>query len=74
MENNLHGSDEDCGESWATGSFEDAARPLIEWLAENRHSHYTAIVTGTRAELLEGQSVVATGVYMKKVADRLRSL
>jgi len=74
MENKQRSSDEDCGESWDTGSFEDAARPLIEWLAENRHSHYTAIVTGTRAELLEGQSVVATGGYMQRVADRLRGL
>jgi len=74
MENNLQSSGEDCGESWATGSFEDAARLLIEWLAENRHSHYTAIVTGTRAELLEGESVVATGAYMKRVADRNRGL
>lgn len=74
MENNLQSSGEDCGESWATGSFEDAARPLIRWLAENAHPHHTAIVTGTRAELLEGQSVVATGAYMKRVADRHRGL
>lgn len=66
MENKKCGSDEDGGESWATGSFEDAARPLIEWLAESSHSHYTAIVTGTSAELLEAQSVVVTEVYVKE--------
>ncbi|WP_440487511.1 hypothetical protein [Serratia ureilytica] len=65
MENKHRSSDEDCGESWATGSFEDAARPLIRWLAENRHPHHTAIVTSNRAELLEAQSVVATEVYLK---------
>lgn len=34
--------------------FEKAARPLIQYLAENHHPHVTAIVTSTRAELLEG--------------------
>lgn len=65
MENKHRSSDEDCGESWATGSFEDAARPLIRWLAENAHPHHTAIVTSNRAELLEAQSVVATEFYLK---------
>ncbi|WP_208093568.1 hypothetical protein [Serratia ureilytica] len=65
MENKHRSSDEDCGESWATGSFEDAARPLIRWLAENGHPHHTAIVTSNRAELLEAQSVVATEFYLK---------
>jgi hypothetical protein len=36
-------------------SFEEAARPLIKWMAENVHPHHTAIVTATGAELLEGQ-------------------
>lgn len=66
MENKQYGSDEDGGESWATGSFEDAARPLIRWLAENAHPHHTAIVTSNRAELLEAQSVVATEIYVKE--------
>ena len=33
---------------------EDAARPLIKYLAENHHPHVTAIVTSTSIELLEG--------------------
>ncbi|CAI1568376.1 hypothetical protein [Serratia marcescens] len=65
MEDKPHSSDEDCGESWATGSFEDAARPLIRWLAENAHPHHTAIVTSNRAELLMGESVVNTDEYLK---------
>ncbi len=65
MENKHRSSDEDCGESWATGSFEDAARPLIRWLAENGHPHHTAIVTSNRAELLMGESVVNTEDYLK---------
>lgn len=40
-------------------SFEDAARPLIKWLCENKHPHHSVIVTPTGAELLEG--VVNTG-------------
>lgn len=35
-------------------SFENAARPLIQWLCENAHPHHTVIVTPTNAELLEG--------------------
>lgn len=35
-------------------SFAQAAAPLIQWLAENRHPHTKAIVTATGAELLEG--------------------
>ena len=35
-------------------AFEEAARPLIKYLAENYHPHVTAIITGTSGELLEG--------------------
>lgn len=35
-------------------SFEQAARPLIKWLAENVHPHHSVYVTSTHAELLEG--------------------
>ncbi|HEJ9180372.1 TPA: hypothetical protein SML65_004733 [Serratia marcescens] len=65
MENKQCGSDEDCGSSWATGSFEDAARPLIRWLAENKHPHHTAIVTSTHAELLMAELGVNTEDYLK---------
>lgn len=46
-------------------SFEEVARPLIKWLAENVHPHHSVIVTSTHAELLEGQSVVNTEEYLK---------
>jgi hypothetical protein len=34
-------------------SFEDAARPLIKWMCENKHPMHSAIITGTSCELLE---------------------
>lgn len=35
-------------------SFEEAVEPLMKWMSENQHPHTTAIVTNTRAELVEG--------------------
>lgn len=46
-------------------SFNDAARPLIKWLAENAHPHHTVIVTSTEAELLQGEYVFPTKEYLK---------
>lgn len=46
-------------------SFEEAARPLIKWLAENVHPHHSVIVTSTNAELLEGQQSVCTEEYLR---------
>lgn len=46
-------------------SFDEAAKPLIKWLAENVHPHHTAIVTSNRAELLMGESVINTDEYLK---------
>ena len=48
-------------------TFEDAARPLIKWMCENKHPHVTAIVTPTNAELMEGQ--ISTGQIMDYVRD-----
>lgn len=36
-------------------SFEEAAKPLIKWLAENEHPHHAAIITSVHAELLESK-------------------
>jgi hypothetical protein len=47
--------------------FDAAAHPLIQYLAENHHPHHTAIVTGTGAELLEGQK--STGEVMDYIKD-----
>lgn len=45
--------------------FEEAAQPLIKWLAENVHSHHSVIVDSTHAELLEGQKVISTDEYLR---------
>lgn len=44
---------------------EDAAKPLIKWLAESVHPHHTVIVTSTSAELLQGEHVVRTEEFLK---------
>lgn len=36
--------------------FEEAAKPLMKYLAENHHPHVKVIVRGASAELLEGLS------------------
>lgn len=48
-------------------SFKQAALPLIAWLNENVHPHHTAIVTPTKAELLEGSC--STGQILDYVKD-----
>ncbi|HHK8238746.1 TPA: hypothetical protein ACQVHK_005364, partial [Serratia marcescens] len=46
-------------------SFDEAAKPLIKWLAENVHPHHTAIVDQSSAELLMGLQRVATQEFVK---------
>ncbi|HDL7414201.1 TPA: hypothetical protein PXN46_001255 [Yersinia enterocolitica] len=46
-------------------SFEEAAKPLIKWLAENVHPHHSAVVSSTRAELLEGKISIPTMEFIK---------
>lgn len=48
-------------------SFEEAARPLIQWLCENVHPHHSVIVTPTNAELLEGSC--STGQITEYLRD-----
>ncbi|MBU9829844.1 hypothetical protein J1779_07855 [Rahnella sp. FC061912-K] len=45
--------------------FEEAAKPLIKWLAENEHPHHTAIVSSTHAELLESKMGFPTEEFIK---------
>ncbi|WP_419236610.1 hypothetical protein [Serratia fonticola] len=45
--------------------FEEAAKPLIKWLAENVHPHHTVIVTSNNAELLEGSMAFPTDEFLK---------
>lgn len=48
-------------------TFEDAARPLIKWLAENKNPHAKVIVTPTDAQLLDG--IRSTGEILDYVKD-----
>lgn len=44
--------------------FEFASRFLIQHMAECYHPHHTAIVDGSRAEVLEGQKAFTTDDYI----------
>lgn len=46
-------------------TFQEAAKPLMKWLAENVHPHHQAIVTSSHAELLESQIVAKTDEFLK---------
>ncbi len=48
----------------AKAKFEEAAKPLIKFLAEKVHPHHTVVVSATHAELLEGQMVVNTTEFL----------
>jgi len=48
-------------------AFEEAARPLIKWIAENHHPHVKVIVTPTGAELVEG--LRTTGEILDYIKD-----
>jgi hypothetical protein len=41
-----------------------AAKPLMRWMAENLHPHYTASVTATDAELTEGTCSYSTPEFV----------
>jgi hypothetical protein len=45
--------------------FEDVAKPLIKWLAENVHPHHTAVITSNSAELLETKMCSRTDEFLK---------
>lgn len=46
-------------------SFEEAARPLIQWLCENVHPHHSVIVTSVNAELLQGEMCFPTTEFLR---------
>lgn len=48
-----------------TKEFEEAAKPLIKWMAENLHPHHVAIVENTGAQLLEGKAIARVVDYIK---------
>lgn len=45
--------------------FDEAARPLIKYLAENFNPHITAIVTPGNAEIMSGSHNFVTDEYIK---------
>jgi hypothetical protein len=45
-------------------TFEEAVKPLMKWLCENKHPHTTAIVTGNVAELVESVEVLKTNEFI----------
>ncbi|EKZ9478273.1 hypothetical protein RS404_002735 [Klebsiella oxytoca] len=45
--------------------FEEAARPLIKWLAENENPHHEVIVTSTEATLVSYERTFKTQEYLK---------
>ena len=44
--------------------FEEVAKPLMKFLAENFHPHVTAIVEGGRAEILESSAAIVTDEFI----------
>ncbi|WP_432372362.1 hypothetical protein ACRPHP_16705 [Pantoea allii] len=46
-------------------SFEEAAKPLIKWLAGNVNPHHQAVVTSTDAELLSAECFVKNESFLK---------
>ena len=46
-------------------AFEALTKPLIKWLCENRHPHYTVVVTPTSAELCEGEMAFSTEEFLR---------
>lgn len=46
-------------------SFEEAAKPLIKWLAENVNPHHQAVVTSTDAELLSTECFVKNESFLR---------
>jgi hypothetical protein len=44
-----------------------AAKPLIQWLAENAHPHCKAVVTQTEVELLSGVATHRTEEFLRDV-------
>lgn len=46
-------------------TFEEVVRPVIEWLATNKHPHTKIIIQNDRAELFEGVVSFLTNDYIK---------
>ena len=45
-------------------TFEEIVKPVIEWIAKNKHPHMIIIIDGVHAELLEGIESVVTDEFV----------
>jgi hypothetical protein len=45
-------------------AFEEAARPMMEYLGKNHHPHVTVIIDNGRAEILESSASITTEDYI----------
>ncbi len=45
--------------------FEEAAKPLVKFMNELPHPHFTAVVSNTHAEISEGQATVIIDEFVK---------
>lgn len=46
-------------------TFEEIVKPVMAWLARNKHPHTSIIIEATRAEMMEGVEVVATDEFIR---------
>jgi hypothetical protein len=46
-------------------TFEEIVKPVIEWMAKNKHPHMTVIIDSTHAELVEGVESVVTEEFLR---------
>ena len=46
-------------------TFEEVVKPIMEWLAKNKHPHTSIIIEATHAELVEGVECVATDEFVQ---------
>lgn len=44
--------------------FEEVVRPVMKWLAENKHPHTKIIIEANCAEIVEGIGVISTDEYL----------
>ena len=46
-------------------TFEEVVKPVMEWLAKNKHPHTSVIIEATRAEMVEGVEAVLTDEFVQ---------
>lgn len=48
----------------AQKQFEEVVKPVMKWLAENKHPHSKIIIESNSAELVEGTMVLSTDEFL----------